>query len=101
MLFFNGLVVFPTSNGKPAPTSGGSIDFIYRAMQHKGLSALLEGFKSAAGDTMNIHNPPKTPPSPGGNGAGRRRPRRTPKGRQVDPQALEEVRYLLLYRSRR
>jgi formate dehydrogenase beta subunit len=32
---------------------------------------------------------------------GRRRPRRTPKGRQVEPQALEEVRALLVDRSRR
>jgi formate dehydrogenase beta subunit len=31
----------------------------------------------------------------------RRRPRRTPKGRQVDPQALQEVRTLLTDRSRR
>jgi formate dehydrogenase len=33
--------------------------------------------------------------------AGRQRPRRTPKGRQVDPQALAEVRALLGDRSRR
>src|SRR5690349_11605445 len=32
---------------------------------------------------------------------GRRRPRRTPKGRQVDPRALEEVRALLGDRPRR
>ncbi len=32
---------------------------------------------------------------------GRRRPRRTPKGRQVDPVALEEIRALLTDRSRR
>jgi formate dehydrogenase len=32
---------------------------------------------------------------------GRRRPPRTPKGRQVDPQALEEVRALLTDRPRR
>src|SRR5436309_1321388 len=32
---------------------------------------------------------------------GRRRPRRTPKGRQVDPQALDEVRALLSDRPRR
>src|SRR5438093_5783530 len=32
---------------------------------------------------------------------GARRPRRTPKGRQVDPQALEEVRTLLGERERR
>ena len=37
--------------------------------------------------------------SNGANGA--RRPRRTPKGRQVDPQALEDVRTLLGDRSRR
>ncbi|MBV9557893.1 MAG: NAD(P)H-dependent oxidoreductase subunit E [Pseudolabrys sp.] len=34
-------------------------------------------------------------------GVGRRRPRRTPKGRQVDPQALDEVRSLLIDKSRR
>src|SRR5829696_3248648 len=34
-------------------------------------------------------------------GGGRRRPRRTPKGRQVDPRALEEVRALLGERERR
>ena len=45
---------------------------------------------------MNVHNPPQNPASPGGNGTGRRnKPRRTPKGRQVDPVALEEVRALL------
>src|SRR5215468_5135292 len=39
----------------------------------------------------------------GGDGGdrGRRRPRRTPKGRQVDPRALEEVRALLADRPRR
>lgn len=55
---------------------------------------------------MNIHNPPKN----GGNGAGpdqgpskggRRKARRTPKGRQVDPQALSEVQALLIDRPRR
>src|SRR4029079_6822118 len=50
---------------------------------------------------MNIHNPPKS----GTNGAnppegGRKRPRRTPKGRQVDLAALEEVRTLLGTRER-
>src|SRR5437588_1342223 len=34
-------------------------------------------------------------------GSGRRRPARTPKGRQVDPRALEEVRALLGERPRR
>ena len=47
---------------------------------------------------MNIQNPPRS----GANGTGgRRRPPRTPKGRQVDPQALEEVRALLTDRPRR
>jgi formate dehydrogenase len=43
----------------------------------------------------------QTPPRLGGEGRGRRRPARTPKGRQVDPQALEEVRALLTDRPRR
>ena len=49
---------------------------------------------------MNMRVPPPT----GGNGSapeGRRRPRRTPKGRQVDPQALSEVQALLTNRERR
>jgi formate dehydrogenase beta subunit len=47
---------------------------------------------------MNTQNPPRS----GANGTGgRRRPPRTPKGRQVDPQALEEVRALLTDRPRR
>jgi len=41
----------------------------------------------------------QSPPPPGD--AGRRRPPRTPKGRQVDPEALEEVRALLTDRPRR
>ena len=36
---------------------------------------------------MNIQNPPRS--GPNGTG-GRRRPPRTPKGRQVDPPALDE-----------
>jgi formate dehydrogenase len=48
---------------------------------------------------MNVHNPPRS----AGNGGDqqRRRPRRTPKGRQLDPQALAEVQALLTDRSRR
>ena len=46
---------------------------------------------------MNIQTPPRS----GGQGAGRRRPPRTPKGRQVDPAALDEVRALLTDRPRR
>ena len=47
---------------------------------------------------MNVQNPPRT----GGNGAERnRKPRRTPKGRQVDPAALNDVLALLGDRPRR
>jgi len=48
---------------------------------------------------MNLHNPPKL----GGNGAepGRKRPRRTPKGRQLDVAAHEQVCALLGTRERR
>jgi formate dehydrogenase len=52
---------------------------------------------------MNMHNPPR----PGGNDnngrgtGGRRRPSRTPKGRQVDLKALDEVQALLIDRPRR
>ena len=40
---------------------------------------------------MNIHTPPKTNGKGGGRGDGRRKPNRTPKGRQVDPSALDDV----------
>src|SRR6188472_2960830 len=47
---------------------------------------------------MNIQNPPRA----GTNGTGgRRRSPRTPKGRQVDPQALDEIQALLTDRPRR
>ncbi len=46
---------------------------------------------------MNIQAPPRS----NGKGTGRRRPPRTPKGRQVDPAALDEVRALLTDRPRR
>src|SRR5512135_3074141 len=47
---------------------------------------------------MNTQNPPRS----GANGTGgRRRPPRTPKGRQVDPVALEEVQALLTDRPRK
>ena len=46
-------------------------------------------------------NAPVRPPA-GGNGAGRkRRPSKTPKGRQIDPRALDEVRALLGDKPRR
>ncbi|MPZ57205.1 MAG: NADH-quinone oxidoreductase subunit F [Rhizobiales bacterium] len=48
---------------------------------------------------MNIQRPPR--PSEDSRSKGRRRPPRTPKGRQVDPTALAEVQALLTERSRR
>jgi NADH:ubiquinone oxidoreductase subunit F (NADH-binding)/NADH:ubiquinone oxidoreductase subunit E len=50
---------------------------------------------------MNIHTPPKTNGKGGGRGDGRRKPNRTPKGRQVDPSALADVQALLTDRPRR
>ncbi|MFA6268079.1 MAG: NAD(P)H-dependent oxidoreductase subunit E, partial [Pseudolabrys sp.] len=52
---------------------------------------------------MNMHNPPKAGgngPNQGGPG-GRRKARRTPKGRQLDPQALSEIQALLTDKPRR
>jgi formate dehydrogenase len=48
---------------------------------------------------MNVQNPPRF----GGNGTGprNRRPRRTPKGRQIDPRAADEIAALLGDRPRR
>ena len=46
---------------------------------------------------MNMQVPPRS----GGNGAGRRKSPRTPKGRQIDPTALDQVRALLGDRPRR
>jgi NADH:ubiquinone oxidoreductase subunit F (NADH-binding)/NADH:ubiquinone oxidoreductase subunit E len=50
---------------------------------------------------MNLTEPPPTLPPDDRGKTGRRRPARTPKGRQVDPGALEEVRALLGDRERR
>jgi formate dehydrogenase beta subunit len=53
---------------------------------------------------MSLTSPPPTlqPPTGGKRGrAARRRPARTPKGRQVDPKALSEVQDLLIDRPRR
>ena len=50
---------------------------------------------------MSLTELPPTLPPDGRGRPGRRRPPRTPKGRQVDPRALEEVRTLLGERERR
>ncbi|MFZ0610317.1 MAG: NAD(P)H-dependent oxidoreductase subunit E [Xanthobacteraceae bacterium] len=52
---------------------------------------------------MTLITPPTLPPRTGSERGqtGRRRPSRTPKGRQVDPKALAEVRDLLIDRPRR
>jgi hypothetical protein len=78
-----------------------SIENFYQSMGCRGLFRGLEGFKSRAREyVMNVQNVPR-----GANGSGadqgRRRPRRTPKGRQVDLKALDEVRALLGERERR
>ena len=44
---------------------------------------------------MTLTEPPQTLPPAGPGQGGRRRGPRTPKGRQVDPQALAEIRSLL------
>ena len=49
---------------------------------------------------MSLTEPPPTQP-PANAGTGRRRPPRTPKGRQVDPQAVADIESLLTDRSRR
>src|ERR1700681_2610208 len=49
---------------------------------------------------MSVTEPPPTSPPAQRGGAGRRRPARTPKGRQVEPKALEEVLALLTDRPR-
>ena len=50
---------------------------------------------------MTLNEPPQIMPSERRGNAGRRRAPRTPKGRQVDPQALAEIRALLGDRERR
>src|SRR5580693_8989092 len=50
---------------------------------------------------MSLTEPPPIPPLEDRGRTGRRRPGRTPKGRQVDPKALEEVLALLTDRPRR
>jgi formate dehydrogenase beta subunit len=71
------------------------IEKLYQPIPSVGLSEVQNGFKSSVWENdMNIQTPPRTT-------GGRRRPPRTPKGRQVDLQALEEVRGLLTDRPRR
>jgi formate dehydrogenase len=50
---------------------------------------------------MTLTEPPQTSPPQRRGRPGRRPPPRTPKGRQVDPQALEQIRSLLGERERR
>jgi hypothetical protein len=50
---------------------------------------------------MTLTQPPQNSPRDGRGEMGRRRAPRTPKGRQVDPQAREEIRALLGDRDRR
>jgi NADH:ubiquinone oxidoreductase subunit F (NADH-binding)/NADH:ubiquinone oxidoreductase subunit E len=50
---------------------------------------------------MTVTEPPPISPPAQRGGAGRRRPPRTPKGRQVDPQAAADIEALLIDRPRR
>ena len=50
---------------------------------------------------MSLTEPPPTSPPAQRGGAGRRRPARTPKGRQIDPQAAADIEALLTDRPRR
>jgi NADH:ubiquinone oxidoreductase subunit F (NADH-binding)/NADH:ubiquinone oxidoreductase subunit E len=50
---------------------------------------------------MSLTEPPQTLPPDNRGRAGRRRPARTPKGRQLDPQAVADIEALLTDRSRR
>ena len=50
---------------------------------------------------MSLTEPPPTVPPAQRGRAGRRRPPRTPKGRQVDPQAVADIEALLTDRPRR
>ncbi len=50
---------------------------------------------------MSLTEPPQTLPPDKSGRAGRRRPARTPKGRQLDPQAVADIEALLTDRSRR
>src|SRR6266852_2206 len=50
---------------------------------------------------MTLTQPPQNSPRDSRGGMGRRRAPRTPKGRQVEPHALEEIRSLLGARERR
>src|SRR5262245_48008790 len=68
-------------------------------MDNRGLSGTWNRYKSEVKEkAMNVHTPPRS----AGNGAEhRRRPRRTPKGRQLDPTAVAEIEALLTVSSRR
>ena len=59
------------------------------------------GFFALYKGPMNLTEPPPTLPPDDRGRAGRRRPPRTPKGRQVDPQAAADIAALLTDRSRR
>ncbi|MGA8816970.1 MAG: NAD(P)H-dependent oxidoreductase subunit E, partial [Xanthobacteraceae bacterium] len=50
---------------------------------------------------MTLTEPPALQPQQDSGRSGRRRPPRTPKGRQIDPQALADVQALLIDRPRR
>ena len=76
------------------------IDNIYQAIASTGLFADLRTASNLVSGDRNEYSDAAASDG-SGNGDGRRRPPRTPKGRQVDPAALDEVRALLTDRPRR
>jgi NADH:ubiquinone oxidoreductase subunit F (NADH-binding)/NADH:ubiquinone oxidoreductase subunit E len=84
---------------KSAATTVFSIGNFYQFILNSGLSEYRNNSRFCLEIAMNIQTPP---PRGRGNGTGgRRRSPRTPKGRQVDPSALADVRALLTDRPRR
>src|SRR5580693_4085103 len=78
-----------------------SFEYVYCLSKIGPIPLFQLGFFTFDMDAMSLTEPPPTSPPAQRGGAGRRRPAPTPKGRQVDPQALEEVLALLTDRSRR
>jgi formate dehydrogenase len=75
-----------------------SIENIYQATETRHCNGFgMVSNQRLGAKSMNI----QTPPPANGKGAGRRKSKRTPKGRQVDPAALADVQSLLTDRPRR
>src|SRR5580693_9904652 len=78
-----------------------SFEYVYCLSQTGPIPLFQLGFFTFDVDAMSLTEPPLTSPPAQRGGAGRRRPARTPKGRQVDPQAAADIEALLIDRPRR